>query len=202
MAAPRVVTSIAAVGGAIRTRIDLRRDDATRKVRDVKVPDVWAALAELTVLRSLHEDERARSLDLTLDQAVINRALQTATARTLLSDNRLREVDVVFTTAGIVIGVVAQVGPVRLPRRRYTLPVGARRGALEVDLREVLRIPIVGAKIAAILDVKRDGLGGLKVQRREDVLILAHPRLRCERAACEEGTLALTLTATGRPRDA
>jgi hypothetical protein len=202
MAAPRVVTSIAAVGAAIRTRIDLRRDEATRKVRDVKVPDLWAALAELTVLRSLHEDEGARSLDLTLDQAVINRALRTPAARKLLADTRLRDVDVAFTPAGIVIGVVAQVGPVRLPRRRYTLPVGARRGALEVDLREVLRIPVVGAKIAAILDTQRDGLGGLKVRRREDVLTIAHPRLRCERAACEEGTLAVTLTATGRGRDA
>src|SRR5205085_11950501 len=105
MAASRVVASIAAAGAAIRTRIDLERGDVTRKIRDVKVPDVWAALAELGLVRSLHEDEGAQSLALSVDETVVNRALATTAGKRLLADNRLRAVDVEFSPDGIVIGV-------------------------------------------------------------------------------------------------
>jgi hypothetical protein len=180
----------------------MEREDATETIRDVKAPDLWAALKELLVLQSLHETEGARSLDLSLDQAVVNRALATPAAEKLLAANHLRSVDVRFAPDGIVVGVVPRLGPLTLPRRQYTIGVAARRGGLELDLAEILAIPIAGSKIAAILDAKIQELSWLSIRRREHRLIIGHPRLRCEQATSEDEALRLTLTAVERPRRA
>jgi hypothetical protein len=180
----------------------MERGDATETIRDVKAPDLWAALKELLVLQSLHEAEGARSLDLSVDQAVVNRALATPAAEKLLAANHLRSVDVSFTPDGIVVGVVPRLGPLKLPRRQYTIGVAARRGGLELDLAEILAIPIVGSKIAAILDAKIKELKWLSIRRREHRLTVGHPRLRCEQAGAGDDALRLTLTAVEPSRRA
>jgi hypothetical protein len=203
---PRVVASLAPAGAAaVRTRVQLERDGTTETIRDVKAPDLWAALKELLVLRSLHESEGARALEFTLDQAVVNRALGTPAVQKLLADNHLRSVDVAFSADGIVVGVVPQLGPLKLPRRQYTIGVAAKRGGLEFDLTEILRIPIAGSKIAGILDAKAEQLTWLSIRRRDDVLTIGSPQLRCERAVPEDDALRFTLTAVepsgeGAPR--
>lgn len=200
MAAPRVVASLAAAGAAVRTRIRLEREGATETIRDVKVPDLWAALKELRVFQSLRDTEGARAVELSLDQAVVNRALASAAVRKLLAQNRLRSLDVTFAPDGLVVGVVPRLGPLRLPRREYTLGVAARRGGLEVDLAEILAIPVAGPRIAAMLDAKAQDLPWLSIQRRGDMLAIAYPGLRCEGAASGDGTLRLTVTAADAPR--
>jgi hypothetical protein len=160
-------------------------------------------VATVAGLRSAIEDllAGAPSLELRLKQAVVNRALAATGVTKLLADNRLHDLDVAFTAAGVVVGVVPRVGPLSLPRRRYTLPIAARRGYVEIDLGEVLRIPVVGAKIAARLDDTEAWPAGLSIRRRGNVLAVGHPRFRCERAVCEDGTVDVTLRAAeGRRR--
>ena len=200
VATPRVVASLSPAGAAVRTRIHMEREGAKETIRDVKAPDLWAALKELLVLQSLHETEGAQSLDLSLDQAVVNRALATPAAERLLAANHLRSVDVSFTPDGIVVGVVPRLGPLRLPRRKYTIGVAAKRGGLELDLAQILGIPIAGSKIAAILDAKAEKLNWLSIRRRDHLLTIGYPRLRCERAVSEDATLRVTLTAAEPPR--
>ncbi len=199
MAAPRVIASLAAAGAAVRTRIRLEREGTAETIRDVRAPDLWAALEELLVLQSLRETEGAQAVELSLDQAVVNRALATSAVEKLLRQNRLRSLDVAFAPGGLVVGVVLQLGPLRLPRRQYTLGVAARRGGLEIDLAEVLGIPVAGPRIAAMLDAKAEALGWLSIRRRGHVLAIAYPGLRCERVACGDGTLHLTVTAGDAP---
>ena len=200
MATPRVVASLASAGAAVRTRIHMEREGATETIRDVKAPDLWAALKELLVLQSLHETEGAQSLDLSLDQAVVNRALATPAAEKLLAANHLRSVDVSFTPDGIVVGVVPRLGPLKLPRRQYRIGVTAKRGGLVFDLAEILGIPIAGSKIASIVDAKAEALDWLSIRRRGNLLTIGYSRLRCERAASEDEALRVTLTAAGPPR--
>jgi hypothetical protein len=124
---------------------------------------------------------------LSLDQAAVNRALANSVGSW--------SVDVTFVSAGIVVGVGAQLGALRLPRRQYALGVAARRGRIEVDVTEALRIPGAGPKIAAMLDAAARRLDGLAIRRRSNLLTIGHPWFRCERAASENGTLRVTLTA-------
>jgi hypothetical protein len=200
---PRVVASLAPAGAAaVRTRVQLERDGTTETIRDVKAPDLWAALKELLVLQSLRESEGAQALEFTLDQAVVNHALGTPAAQKLLTGNHLRSVDVAFSTEGIVVGVVPQLGPLKLPRRQYTIGLAARRGGLEFDLTEILRIPIAGSKIAAIVDAKAGELTWLSIRRRDNILAIGYPQLRCERAVPEDEALRFTLTAVEPSGDA
>jgi hypothetical protein len=192
----RVVASLAPAGTAVRTHIQMERDGATETVRDVEAPDVFAALKELLVLQSLHENAGARSLDLTVDQAVVNRALTTPAAEKAMAANHLQKVDVSFTDDGIVVGVVPKLGPLKLPRRTYTIGVTAKRGTLELDLAEILKIPIAGSKIAAMLDAKAAELDWLNIRRRDDLVTIGYPRLRCERAVSGDEALRVTLSAT------
>ena len=74
----------------------------------------------------------------------------------------------------VVVGVVAQLGALRLPRRQYTLGVAARRGRIEVDVTEALRIPGAGPKIP------RCWTGGPQTGRARDpasgnLLTVGHP---------------------------
>jgi hypothetical protein len=200
VATPRVIASLAPSGAAVRTRIRMECDGASETVRDVKAPNVWAALKELLVVQSLHESQGAQALELTLDQAVVNQALATPAAEKLLGANHLRSVDVDFTEDGIVVGVVPQLGPLKLPRRRYTIGIAAKRGALELDLSELLAIPIAGTKIAAIVDAKAKELDWLSVRRRGHLLTVGYPRLRCEQATAGAKALRVTLTAPAAPR--
>jgi hypothetical protein len=178
----------------------MERDGATETIRDVKAPDLWAALKELLVLQSLHETEGAQSVDLSLDQEVVNRALSTPAVATLLANNHLRSADVTFAPDGIVLGVVPQLGPLKLPRRQYTIGVAAKRGGLELDLGEVLAIPIAGSKIAAILDAKAKALDWLSIRRRDNLLTIGYPRLRCDRVASEDEALHITLSVATPPK--
>lgn len=196
MVTPRVVASLAPAGAAVRTRIRMERDGASETVRDVKAPNVWAALKELLVVQSLHETEGAQALELTLDQAVVNRALASPAVEKLLAANHLHSVDVDFTADGIVVGVVPKLGPLKLPRRRYTIGLAAKRGGLELDLSEILAIPIAGAKIAAIVDAKAKELDWLSIRRRGNLLTIGYSRLRCVQAAAGDEALRVTLTAT------
>ena len=202
MATPRIVASLSPAGAAVRTRIRLERQDATETIRDVKAPTLWAALKELLVVQSLHETEGAQSLELSLDEKVVNRALSTPAVEKLLAANHLRSLDVSFTPDGIVVGVVAQLGPLKLPRRQYTIGVAAKRGGLELDLAEILSIPIAGSKIAAIVDAKTEELDWLSVRRRENLLTIGHPRLRCQRVVAENTALCFALTAAEPARRA
>ena len=202
MATPRVFASLAPAGSAVRTRIDLERDGARETVRDVKAPDLWTALKELLVLRELHEGEGARSLELRLDQAVVNRALSTAAVEKLLAANHVRSLDVTFTDDGIVLGVVPKLGPLPLPRREYTIGIAARRGALQFDLAEILGIPLAGPKIAAILDAKAGALPWLSIRRRDNRLTVGSPQLSCEAVASGDESLHVTLSAPDPPRRA
>src|SRR5262245_50465560 len=182
----RVVASLAPAGAGVRARISMERDSGSETIRDVKAPNVWAALKELLVVQSLHETEGAQSLELSLDQGVVDRALATPAAEKALAANHLHSVDVGFTSDGIVVGVVAQLGPLKLPRRQYTIGVAARRGNLELDLSEVLGIPIVGSKIATVLDSKAAEFDFLTVRRRDHRLTVGSPRIRCERATARD----------------
>jgi len=199
---PRIVASLASAGAAVRTRVELDRDGARETIRDVKGRDLWAALKELLVLRTLHESEGARSLELSLDQAVVNRALSTPAVEKLLAQNHLHSVDVAFSDDGIVLGVVPKLGPLKLPRRHYRIGIAAKRGQVELDLAEILGIPLVGAKIAAALDAKAEELAFLAVRRRGNVLTVGYKQLRCERVASEPEALHVTLSATDPPRRA
>jgi len=195
MATPRVVARLAPAGAAVRTTISMERDGATETVRDVKAPDLWTALKELLVLRSLHETEGVQSADLSLEQAVVNRALSTSAVKKLLANNHLQSADVTFSPDGIVVGVVPQLGPMTLRRRQYVVGVKARRGRLELDLAEILGIPIAGSRIAAIVDAKADELDWLTIRRRDNLLTIGYPRLRLDRATLADGSLHATLSA-------
>jgi hypothetical protein len=195
VATPRVVASLAPAGAAVRARIEVERDGARQTVRDVKTPDLWAALKELLVVRTLHESEGAQSLDLTLDQDVVNRALASDAVEQLLARNHLRSVDVAFADEGIVLGVVPKLGPLKLPRRQYTIGIAARRGALELDLSEILGIPVAGSKIAALIDAKAEALPFLSIRRRDHLLTIGARQLRCDRVAAEDDALHVTLSA-------
>jgi hypothetical protein len=175
----------------------MERDGGVETVRDVKAADVWAALKELLVLQTLRDTEGAQSLDLSLDQAVVNRALTSPAVAKLLAANHLHSVDVEFTPEGVVVGVVAQLGPLKLPRRRYTIRIAAKRGAVEFDVSEILGIPIAGSRIAAMIDTKAEQLDWLSIRRRDHLLTVGYPRLRCERATSEAEVLHVTLSATG-----
>ena len=200
MATPRVVASLASAGAAVRVSIDLERDGARETVRDVKSPDLFAALKELLVLQTLHESDGAQSLELSLDQAVVNRALSTEAVEKLLAQNHLRSLDVAFAEDGIVLGVVAKLGPLKLPRRQYTIGIAAKRCALEFDLAEILAIPVAGSKIAAILDAKAEELDWIAIRRRGHLLTVGYRQLRCERVASEDESLHVTLSAAAPPR--
>ena len=178
----------------------MERDGATETVRDVKAPNLWAALQELLVLQSLNEIEGAQSVDLSLDQAVVNRALSTPAVQKVLANNHLRSVDASFLPDGIVVGVVPQLGPLKLPRRQYTVGVTAKRGGLELDLGEILGIPIAGSKIAAILDAGTEQLDWLSIRRRGNLLTVGYPRLRLDHAALADGFLHVTLSAAEPPK--
>lgn len=186
----------------MRVSIDLERDGDRETIRDVKAPDLFAALKELLVLRTLHESEGARSLELTLDQAVVNRALSTADVAALLARNHVRSLDVTFTEDGIVLGVVPKLGPLPLPRRQYTIGLAAKRGTLEFDLTEILGIPLAGSKIAALIDAKAEALDWLSVRRRGNLLTVGSPQLRCQRVASDDKALQVTLSAADPPRRA
>ena len=177
----------------------MERDGAAETVRDVKAPDLWAALKELLVLQSLHETEGARSVDLSLDQAVVNRALSTPAVKKLLANNHLRSLDVAFSPDGIVVGVVPQLGPIRLPRRQYAVGVKAKRGGLELDLAEILGIPIAGSKIAAIVDAKADELDWLTIRRRGNLLTISYPRLRLDQATAADESLHVAISVAPDP---
>ena len=161
----------------------------------MKAPDLWAALKELLVLRDLHEKEGAGALDLTLDPTVVNQALSAPAVEKVLTNNHLRSVDVAFSEDGVVLGVVPRLGPLKLPRRQYTIGIAARRGALELDLGEILGIPVAGSKIAAVLDAKAEALDWIAIRRRENLLTVAYRQLRCERVDTDDDALHVTLSA-------
>jgi hypothetical protein len=202
VATPRVVASLAPAGSAVRVSVDLERDGARETIRNVKASDLWTALKELLVLRTLHEKAGARSLDLSLDPAVVNQALSTAAVEKVLASNHLHSVDVAFSDDGIVLGVVPKLGPLKLPRRRYTIGVAARRGAVEFDLTEILAIPVAGSKIAAVIDTKAQELDWISVRRKSHLLTIGYRQLRCERVASEDDVLHVTLSAAEPPRGA
>ncbi|HXJ77779.1 MAG TPA: hypothetical protein VMS64_03765 [Candidatus Methylomirabilis sp.] len=144
--------------------------------RDVEVTGLWTAIRNLWA-------EGARTFELSLAQAAANRALSTAA--------RGAQIGLAFTSVGIVVSVTGRLGPLRLPPRRYTLGVDARGGRAEVDLTEIFRIPLAGARIAAMLDAKIARLDGLTIRRRGALLTVGHPRLRCERATSDDRTLRI-----------